>query len=445
MKVSLVQLVNYYKDNDGIKIKEVIIKRKKYTVFYIESLIDLIELEKNYLPKLEEIILNKDTHKNILSLEELKINSIGDVDRKIYSGFVCIYDGKKMYNFKLAKIPKRTPAPAVNDITTIGAQDCFVEDIDTNTGLLMYRYKNNNLKIYETEIGVKTKTRACIVYLDKTIDKNLLEEVKSRVEKLKVSSAINIADIEDQLVNTNKKSLLPLINTIYKPDYCISSLEKGKFVIFIDGIPIGLVGPTTLESIISLHYSMQENKFTNMFEKGLTYICLFVAVFLGGLIVALVSYHPDFIPYLLLSNIYGGSKGIFLPFAIQMPIAELCFQMFRLAGSKLPSHLGSSIIILGSLVVSRIGVETGLFAPLVLISISLILICTYAISNNNSFNIGFSLARLFIGFMSLFWGLIGFAFSSLIVLIYLSSLDSFGVPYLYPFAPLKLNKKKGEN
>ena len=443
MKVSVAQLVKHYKSNNAIKIKEVIIKRKIFTIIYIESLINILELEKNYLPKLEELILNNDHNKNLLSLEKMKDISISQVDKKIYSGHVCVCFGKEIVTFKLTKIPNRNPTPSINDITTVGAQDCFVESIDTNIGLLMYRYRNSNLKVYDTEIGIKTKTRACIMYLEGTIENHLLEEVKSRVSKLKLESAINISQIENELVKTKRNSVFPLINSVFKPDYCINSLEKGKFIIFVDGIPTALVGPATLESIISLHYSMQENKYTNIFEKGLTYLCLFIAVFLGGLIVAIVSYHPDFLPYLLLTNIYGGGKGVFLPFAIQMPIAELCFQMFRLAGSKLPSHLGSTIIILGSLVVSRIGVETGLFAPFVLISISLILICTYAISSNNSFNVGFTLARLFIGFASLFWGLVGFAFSSLLVLIYLLSLDSFGVPYLYPFAPYQ--KKKGEN
>lgn len=443
MKVSVAQLVKHYKSNDAIKIKEVLIKRKIFTVIYIESLINILELEKNFLPKLEELILNNDHNKNLLSLEKMKDVSISKIDKKIYSGHVCVCHGKEITTFKLTKIPNRNPTPSINDITTVGAQDCFVESIDTNIGLLMYRYRNSNLRVYDTEIGIKTKTRACIMYLEGTIENHLLEEVKSRVSKLKLDSAINISQIENELVKTKRNSVFPLINSIFKPDYCINSLEKGKFVIFVDGIPTALVGPATLESIISLHYSMQENKYTNIFEKGLTYLCLFIAVFLGGLIVAIVSYHPDFLPYLLLTNIYGGGKGVFLPFAIQMPIAELCFQMFRLAGSKLPSHLGSTIIILGSLVVSRIGVETGLFAPFVLISISLILICTYAISSNNSFNVGFTLARLFIGFASLFWGLVGFTFSSLLVLIYLLSLDSFGVPYLYPFAPYQ--RKKGEN
>ncbi len=441
MKVSVAQLIKYYQPNNAIKIKTIIVGKKKVLVFYIESLIDIVELEKEFLPKLETFILNK-TFPNILSLEKIENITYAKIDEKLYSGYICMTINNQIWTFKLAKIPKRVPAPSVNDITTVGVQDCFVENIDTNVGLLMYRYKNNNLRIYETTIGTQTQTRCNVLYLEGRIENHLLEEIKSRLTKLKLESATNISCISNELTKTKHNSIFPLINTIFKPDYCLNSLEKGKFVIFIDGLPTALVGPTTLESIISIHYSMQENKYTYFFEKVLTYICLFIAVFLGGLIVSIVSYHPDFLPYLLLTNIYGGSKGVFLPFAIQMPIAELCFQMFRLAGSKLPSHLGSTIIILGSLVVSRIGVETGLFSPFVLISISLILICNYAISNNNSFNVGFTLSRLLIGFASLFWGLTGFAFSSLIVLIYLASLDSFGVPYLYPFAPLNIFKKK---
>lgn len=444
MKVSVAQLIKYYQSNNAVKIKNIVIERKKILIFYIEYLIDIVELEKEFLPKLETFILNK-TNPNILSLEKLENITFSQIDEKLYSGYVCINYNNQIWTFKISKIPQRNPSPSVNDITTVGVQDCFVENLDTNIGLLMYRYKNNNLKIFETKIGTQTKTRCIILYLEGVIENHLLEEVKSRIEKLKIESATNISLISNELIKTKHNSIFPLINFIFKPDYCLNSLEKGKFVILIDGLPTALVGPSTLESIISIHYSMQENKYTYFFEKFLTYICLFIAVFLGGLIVSIVSYHPDFLPYLLLTNIYGGSKGVFLPFAIQMPIAELCFQMFRLAGSKLPSHLGSTIIILGSLVVSRIGVETGLFSPFVLISISLILICNYAISNNNSFNVGFTLSRLIIGFASLFWGLTGFAFSSLMVLIYLSSLDSFGVPYLYPFAPFNLCKKERRN
>jgi len=438
----------YYKDNGEVTIKNIIVDDNKLLIIYSESMIDTYKIEKFIVPTISNI-LNEDkkvTKHNIFASSILQKNDFELIDKAIYSGsiVVYVYKTKKLYSFESPALPSRNPTPSVNAITTLGAQDCFVENLKTNQALVHYRYKNNDLKSFEFTIGEDTKTKAVVYYIDSKINKQLIENIKEKTKDLNMKDGINVSRIQKQLSSPSKEPLFPLMEYTYKPDFVIDSLLKGKFAMFVDGIPVASIGPANIYTFMGFHYASQETYITGLFEMGLSYLSLFVAVFLSGFVCAIVEYFPEFIPYSLIANIYTTRKGVFLNFSTEMILVEVIFQILRLAGTRLPNHISATIIVIGSIIVSDIGVSSGMFGPYVLLISAIVMISSFAISNNSSFNIAVNICRIIIMISAAIWGIFGFTIASLAVLIYISSLHSFSVPFLYPFAPIDPQKlKKG--
>lgn len=437
---------DYYKDNSEVTIKTIVVDSNELMIIYVESLIDTYKIEKFIVPTISRLLSNSKsvTNHNLFASAVLDKNKFNEIDKVIYSGsiVVYVYKTKQLYSFESPALPSRNPTPSVNAITTLGAQDCFVENIKTNQALVHYRYKNNDLKSFEFEIGEDTKTKAVIFYIDSKSNKNLIEDIKSKVKDLNMKDGINVSRIQKQLSTPERETLFPLMEYTYKPDFVIDSLLKGKFVMFVDGIPVASIGPANIYTFMGFHYASQETYVTGLFEMGLSYISMFIAIFLSGFICAIVEYFPEYIPYSLIANIYTTRKGVFLTFSFEMILVELIFQVLRLAGTRLPNHISATIIVIGSIIVSEIGVAGGMFGPYVLLISAIVMICSFAISNNSSFNIAVNICRIVIMITSAIWGIFGFTIASLFVLIYISSLSSFSTPFLYPFAPFNFKKLK---
>jgi hypothetical protein len=109
-------------------------------------------------------------------------------------------------------------------------------------------------------------------------------------------------------------------------------------------------------------------------------------------------------------------------------------ELLREALLRVPKQIGPAVGIVGAIVIGQAAVSAGIFSPLLLILVSSALMASFVMpdfSLINPFRILKFLALLFTGIFG-FYGLI--LFISLI-LINLVSVESFGVPYLAPFAP----------
>lgn len=111
---------------------------------------------------------------------------------------------------------------------------------------------------------------------------------------------------------------------------------------------------------------------------------------------------------------------------------ELSFELLREAGVRLPGAMGNTIGIVGGLIIGQAAVEANLVSPIVVIVVAFTALCSFAIPNEE-FATAFRLLKFaFIG-MSAWLGFFGFLLTLLALLIHLSHLHSFGIPYLMPF------------
>ena len=111
---------------------------------------------------------------------------------------------------------------------------------------------------------------------------------------------------------------------------------------------------------------------------------------------------------------------------------EISFELLREAGVRLPGAMGNTIGIVGGLIIGQAAVEANLVSPIVVIIVAFTALCSFAIPNEE-FAFSFRILKFVFIAVCAWLGYFGFLISLLMVLIHLSHLTSFGIPYLMPF------------
>ena len=113
---------------------------------------------------------------------------------------------------------------------------------------------------------------------------------------------------------------------------------------------------------------------------------------------------------------------------------EISFELIREASLRVPSSIGSSIGIVGALILGDAAVNAGIVSPTLIIVVAITGIASFAIPD---FSFGFHIRIFRFWFVALgvTTGFLGIGVGLFIYVSMLCSLKSFGVPYTTPIAP----------
>src|SRR5699024_4701112 len=141
------------------------------------------------------------------------------------------------------------------------------------------------------------------------------------------------------------------------------------------------------------------------------------------------SFHQDQIPIAFLGNIIESRKGVPLPAPIEALFMLLLFEFFREAGLRLPLAIGSTLSVVGGLIIGDAAIRAGIASPLMIVLIATSSVATYTLVSLSLHGI-VSILRFFVIICSSMLGLFGFFFSLFLIVLYAANIQTFGVPYL---------------
>ena len=340
----------------------------------------------------------------------------------------------------LNSIPKRSVQESTVDITISGPKDGLIENLDDNLALIQKRLKTTKLNIKNYVIGDLTKTKVSMLYLEDFPNEKIINFIDDRLKNADILSLLNIGQLEGLL--SEKKALVPLLTYTARADFASASLISHRVIILIDGIPLALVAPATMHLFIDYHDSLSENFFVILFDRLLFTFAFFIAILLSPFILAIINYYPELLPIDLIATTINSRKGISFSFTSETIIAEIMFQTFRIAGTRLPRGLDSSLLVVGSFLIGRVVIDAGILSQESLFIAASSVISSYVISNNSSFNTSVNLFRWFLLLSTILFGFVGLSVGLLLILIYIASKESIFVPYLYPIAPFNFKDLK---
>lgn len=417
------------------------------TLLYLDGMVNNQMIQSSII---EPLLL---THVQIRSVEDLEqrvlqhlaghvVSNIEEAVDGILEGNTMLFLEGSTHALVLSTIggEQRAIDEPVTESVIRGPRDGFTEQIRTNTALVRRRIRDPQFRLLEMKIGDKTKTTVNIVFIEGTVKKNLVNEIKSRLDKIKVDSILESSYIEELISDA---PLSPFITTqaTERPDKVAASLLEGRAAIFVDNTPFVILAPATFWQCLQASDDYYTNFYTGSFFRLVRLTALIISMMFSSIFVLVSSFHQELMPTSLALTIAAGREVVPFPVLIEVLIMELSFELMREAGLRLPRPFGSAVSIVGSLVIGQTAVQAGLVGTFAVIVVAVTGIASFVLPNYEM-SVALRLARFPLLIASGTLGLLGFGGVIMIIILHMVSLRSFGEPYLAPVFPFRPGDQK---
>ena len=404
-------------------------KQKK---FVSEKKIDNVTL-KNFKKSKEKNLVDFIYNSLIPQNSVDKVTDFSDVYSAINMGNCMLFVDSldTAFNLDVKGFKQRSIDSPSNEVVVRGSQEAFVENIRTNTSMIRRLVNNENLVMETLTVGQITKTQVSIGYIKSLANEDLVAEVRYRINNLSVDYLISSGQLE-QLIQDSPESLFPQMVATERPDKVSNFLLEGRVVIVVNGSPYVLVAPGVFVDFITSPEDLNlKYQFSNL-EKIIRLLAIFLSLLLPGIYIAVTNYHQELIPTELLFTIAAARESVPFPTFVEILLMEVSFELIREAGLRVPTPLGSTIGIVGALILGEAAVSASLVSPVLIIIIAITGICSFSIPDF-SLNFTFRIYRfvyIILGYMA---GFLGISFGIFIQLAIMCKLKSFGSPYINPY------------
>lgn len=326
------------------------------------------------------------------------------------------------------------------EVNIRGPRDSFNESIGTNVSLIRRRLKSPNLWLESMRVGNITQTDVSIMYLKGIAEDRLVEEVRRRLKDIRIDAILESGNIED-LIQDQTYTPFPTIYNSERPDVVVGNLLEGRIAVLVDGTPNTLILPTTFSQFFKAAEDYYQRVEFTVFMRLIRYFGFFVVMLLPSMYIAVTTHHHEMIPTLLAINLLAQREGVPFPVFFEAFLMEAAFELMREAGTRMPRAVGQAVSTVGAIVLGQAAVEAGIVTAMMVIVVSFTGIASFTLP-------GFTLttsARLIRFPMMLAastFGFYGIFMCTILIVAHLTSLRSFGIPYLSPFAPFGFKRQK---
>lgn len=406
------------------------------SLFYCDGLIDSQLYYMNLLPLLErwDGIAEHPSHQFI----KLDVRKPDHIYARLFAGSVIVTfsDGPEIYEYNIANQPARSPEESTMELSLKGPRDGFVEQLSINVALVRNRLRTPNLHVEHFKIGTESQTQIALMHMQDQAPDGLMDEVRRRLRSIDVPM-INGAGHLEEVISDRPISLFPLLDYIGRPDYVAQSLMKGRFVIMVDGTPAAIIGPGNLLLLIKSPEDAHLPFYFVTAERLLRALGLCLSLFLPGFWIALSSFNTDQIPFTLLATVTMSRIGLPMSSTMEMFLMLTLFEVFREAGVRLPRPVGQTVSVVGGLIIGDAAIRAGLTSPTMLVVAAVSAVSTFTLVNQSLAG-SVSLFRVGVLILASTLGMFGFFVGVFVILLYLCSLESFGMPYMLPISPVRM-------
>ncbi|MEK3882059.1 spore germination protein [Paenibacillus sp. PL2-23] len=314
-----------------------------------------------------------------------------------------------------------------------GPQHGFVEDVHTNVSLVRRIIRSSNLHVQTHKIGEQTHSNVSVLYLNGVADPAVVKEVYRRLAAIDIDGVLESGYIEE-FIQDESFTMFPTLMNTERPDTVAASILEGKVAILVDGSPIALIAPTTFFSFFDSPEDYYQRFDIATFIRTIRYVAYLISMIFPSLYIAITTFHQEMLPTTLLISLAAQREGVPFPGLVEALLMEMTFEVLREAGLRMPRAIGPAISIVGALVLGQSAVQAGIVSAGMVIVVSFTAISNFVMPES-SMAATSRILRFGIMIMAGMLGFLGIYVSVLFIIVHLTSLRSFGVPYMSPFAP----------
>ena len=369
-----------------------------------------------------------------------KMNKINDLLKTVNYGNCAVFVDTLSTGF-LADVKNwdhRSVGEPVNETVIQGPHEGFNEMFRVNTGLIRKTLNTENLVMEDAKIGKTSQTPTAICYLKNVANTSLVNEVKYRIENIDTEYILTSLNLAQYIEEATFLSI-PQVVATERPDRVCNALVEGRVAIVVGGSPQVLIVPTT---IFDLATSPEDTYLRFPYSLLIRFVrmaAIVLATFAPAVFLAILNFHQELLLTDILFAISKARSSVPFTTFVELMLMELSFELIKEAGIRVPGPVGSTLGIVGGLILGQAAVNANIVSPITIIVVAITGISSFAIpSYQLSFSFRFmrfiyTFAAAVAGFLGIFT--VMFADTVLIV-----NTKSFGVPYSSPIAPRKNEK-----
>lgn len=446
MDLNLELLQKTLSDNSDLIYRKFYCQEELITVVGIENMVDgtkigkyIIEPLVNYNKPFYDVeTLCKEV---ILASPAEKVNSNNEAFEHLFNGCILMFFSSypEVVHCNVTGFVKRTLSTPITEATVKGPQVGFTEDIQDNLSLIRRRIKTVDLKTKQFILGEKSLTSCYMLYIEGRAPEELVRYVESKVEDIGNNKEYILYsnNIEESL--RSKHTPFDTVGYSEKPDICSQKLTEGRIILLLDGTSVGVIAPYFFNDGFQTIDDYTMNKFMANTARILRFISFWVSMLVPGLYIALVTHHFRLIPTILLFKLAMFRSVVPIPTILEFLVMIGFFQILREAGVRLPQPIGSTLSIVGALILGEAAVASGVASQITVVVVGITSICSYLVPK--LYNAIFYWNSL-ITILSSLLGLAGFYVGFVLLIAHMADLDSLGYPYLHPLGTRRTYRYK---
>ncbi len=328
----------------------------------------------------------------------------------------------------IAKTLSRSIETPTTENVLRGSISAFVEDLDTNIGLIRKHEPSSTLLTREFHFGKIGHKRVVLLYKDDLIEPQLKQSIMEQLNRHAEQELSNLQMLS-LILGFPKWTLVTKFNTSELPQEAETALNLGKAVLLVDRMPFAVILPSLLWDMFAVQ---NDRNFPAVFMgliRFLRILAVFTNIIIPGLYVALVSVNPDVLRIEMALSIAKSRVDVPYPSIVETLLLLFILELTLEASIRLPKSIGPTVTMVGGIILGQAVVSAKLVSNLLIIILAATSISSSVVVGfQNSFSV--RLFKYLLLVLSAIFGVIGLIGGLVIICAYLSSVTSFGIPYL---------------
>jgi len=349
----------------------------------------------------------------------------------LFGSAVLVFDNEDVaISFDVKGFDTRSVSEPTTEPSISGGKDAFTESIRTNTALLRKRIQTNDLKAVHFTMGRRTNTPVCVMYVSGIADGSIASDVIDKLKAADIDGLIVSRQLESLLAKNNF-TIFPQVMHTERADRCAANLVEGRIVVIADGIPVGFIVPTDINSFMQVEEDYSRHYIVSSMLRVMRYIVALLSLTLPGLYISITSFHQEIIPTKLAIAVIASKLGVPFPSFIEVFIMLIALELLLEAAARLPQAIGQAVGTVGAIVVGQAAIAANILSPAVVIIIATAGICGFVIPNQD-LAVALRLERLGLALLSTICGLFGLTIGLVLIIYNMCTIEVFGTPYVSP-------------
>ncbi len=320
-----------------------------------------------------------------------------------------------------------------NEQSVRGSQAAFAEALRVNTALIRTIFPSNDLVTEIIKVGNRVPLKCAIMYLKTIANPHLVAEVKRRIKGVSTDYITDMGVLE-QFIEDHPRIPLPQVLSTERPDRVAASLAEGRLALILEGTPFVHILPVSFFTFFHSSEDFSLKFPAGSFMRLLRLLGTILSVTLPAGYLAISYFHQEALPTELVLAIAASREKVPFPAIFEILLMEFSFELIREAGIRIPGVLGSTIGIVGAIILGQAAVSANLVSPIMVVVIAITGLASFSIPD---YRMALALRMLRFVFLALATtlGLVGMAIGLLVSTVMLCNMKSVGVPYLAPIGP----------